>query len=116
MAIGGRKMNTSAAFAMEPEKDRWWLIGVSVLWQQLIFFCMVVSFPRAVEVSSGPAAIIWLMSFILPRAYLGSVSSKTYLRSCAKLGWLYVLAAFLSDMCLVYFLAFGHGDLFAKLP
>lgn len=105
-------MSTSAAILVEPEKDRWWLICVSILWQQGIFISAYI-FPRALHASSAPVAIIWFMSFILPGVYLGPISGKAYLRTCAKIGWLYVLAAIVSDMCSVYYFMyqFGVGDL-----
>ena len=98
---------------METEKDRWWLIGVSILWQQLLFICAYI-FPHMLDTSGSPVAIIWVMSFILSWAYLGPVSGKKYLKCCAKIGWLYLLAAIVSNMSSFYFIAFGHGDLFGS--
>lgn len=109
-------MNTNAVIGIEPEKDRWWLIGVSILLQQLMLSGAYIA-PHELHASSAPVAIIWIMSFILPWAYSDPVPGKAYLRSCAKIGWLYVLAAVISVTCSLCFFEYQFGGLtVSKLP
>ena len=58
------------------------------------------------QAPSAAVVIIWLMSFVMPLVYLKPVTGKAYFRSLAKIGWLYVLAAFAAAMCAVFYLAF----------
>jgi hypothetical protein len=55
----------------------------------------------AYNVSSVPVLIIWIMWFVMPWVYLRPVSVRAYLRSCAKAGWLFVLAALACDVCAI---------------
>jgi hypothetical protein len=100
-------MSTNATIAMEPEKDRWWLIAVSILYQQMILCGMLVFPSQMMHASSAPVLILWAMSFILPFAYLSPVSGRSYFRSCAKVGWLYVIAAFV--WCMFAFLSIANS-------
>jgi hypothetical protein len=107
-------MNSVASSIRAAEKDRWWLVWISILCQQ-VFFLQLPIFTAQLHAPSAAVMIIWLMSFVMPLAYLKPVSGKAYFRSLAKIGWLYVLAAFAAAMCAVFYLAFGQGDLFTKL-
>ena len=87
------------------KKERTWLLVVSVLAQQFFLCVFLFCYPLLMYVSIWvvrvPVAIIWVMSFVLPVAYLSPVSFPIFLRAWAKSGWLYVLAG------LVWILAYA---------
>jgi len=94
-----------------PEKDRWWLIGISIS-LQLVYFVGIIRFAQHLQLAPEPLAVIWLMWLGLPWCYLSPASGKAFLRSNAKVGWWYLLAALFAFMGAFLHLAF-HSGLFS---
>ena len=104
-------MSTVMSAVRAPEKDRWWLVGLSMLCQQVMFL-QLLTMTSTLKAPGAAVVIIWLMSWTMPLAYLHPVSGQTYLKSCAKIGWWYVLAGLVAAISGVIFVAFQYGDLF----
>jgi hypothetical protein len=82
------------------EKDRWWLIGLSIAFQQALFaqevwsfFAFVSIFPRY-PIFAIPVVFIWSVSFFLSFRLAPKIGMKACFRAYAKSGWLYVLGSF----------------------
>jgi hypothetical protein len=87
-----------------PEKDRWWLVGLSISYQQLMFLGALSIFLRvhiASSILALPIVLIWVASFVFPLPRISPHNAKSRFRSYAKAGWLYVLAAFAWSMCVI---------------
>ena len=97
-------MSALAIVGQEPEKDHWWLVGVSIAYQQVMFASALSMFLKAHIASpllAMPVALIWIASFAFPLAPARPLDAKSRFRSYAKGGWLYVLAAVGWSTCAV---------------